>query len=339
MEMKWEELVQKAAIDSLDQDIKGVFAEGLHKTVLHGEASYDEQQVELLGDRILCLPHEGIALLFGEYFFHLGFEGCKKLFDIENARGKIRYYKDLINLSHYHKYCSTFSDSALTEACTVAMESYMSAENDVRQNEETEPMERTTVRHELGTKPGTAYMSASPNETHIIKARHKLRFRYICRTALIAILMMVLLFSTFMVVNAEFRTRIVSWFVETYEDNSLFMTVGETEHVDLHGYSFSYIPEGAKLTDSFDSSGIVNYKYEIGESDYVMIYITQSGTSIFSNTEGTEVKPIKVNGYSGFWFEKELMGNIVFEREGTQFLVCGTVGKDELIKIASGITE
>ena len=46
-----------------------------------------------------------------------------------------------------------------------------------------------------------------------------------------------------------------------------------------------------------------------------------------------------MNGYSGFWFEQESMVSVIFEREGVQFLFCCTIGKDEFLKIASGIIE
>ena len=85
--------------------------------------------------------------------------------------------------------------------------------------------------------------------------------------------------------------------------------------------------------------GIVLYEYAINEAESFEIMITQSDNRVYFDTENTKIEPFDKGGVTGYFFQKDGMSYICFERDGCFFSVYGSIDTDELVKIAAGITK
>lgn len=148
-----------------------------------------------------------------------------------------------------------------------------------------------------------------------------------------------------MVANAQFRERVISWVIETFEKYSIFELHGDEldEPQDLTEYQAGYLPDGAILQDTTKQPntepGIVLYKYAINEAESFEIMITQSDNLVYFDTENTKIEPFDKGGVTGYFFQKDGMSYICFERDGCFFSVYGSIDTDELAKIAASITK
>ena len=85
--------------------------------------------------------------------------------------------------------------------------------------------------------------------------------------------------------------------------------------------------------------GIVLYEYAINEAESFEIMITQSDNRVYFDTENTKIEPFDKGGVTGYFFQKDGMSYICFERDGCFFSVYGSIDTDELAKIAASITK
>ncbi len=148
-----------------------------------------------------------------------------------------------------------------------------------------------------------------------------------------------------MVANAQFRERVISWVIETFEKYSIFELHGDEldEPQDLTEYQAGYLPDGAILQDTTKQPntepGIVLYEYAINEAESFEIMITQSDNRVYFDTENTKIEPFDKGGVTGYFFQKDGMSYICFERDSCFFSVYGSIDTDELVKIAASITK
>ena len=59
----------------------------------------------------------------------------------------------------------------------------------------------------------------------------------------------------------------------------------------------------------------------------------------YVDTENTKIEPFDKGGVTGYFFQKDGMSYICFERDGCFFSVYGSIDTDELAKIAASITK
>ena len=85
--------------------------------------------------------------------------------------------------------------------------------------------------------------------------------------------------------------------------------------------------------------GIVLYEYAINEAESFEIMITQSDNRVYFDTENTKIEPFDKGGVTGYFFQKDGMSYICFERDSCFFSVYGSIDTDELVKIAASITK
>ena len=93
MDMSWQALLQEAAATSIEKT-----ADTLAATENDNCACVDlrEQQIHELSKKILLLPHQGSVLLLSRYCFRLSPEETEMFFHLENAKGRFRFYKELL---------------------------------------------------------------------------------------------------------------------------------------------------------------------------------------------------------------------------------------------------
>lgn len=81
------------------------------------------------------------------------------------------------------------------------------------------------------------------------------------------------------------------------------------------------------------------YEYAIDDTAYFSIWLSQSDIRIYIDAENADVEPFDKDGITGYFFKKEDLNYVCFERDGCSFSVYGLLDMDELIKIAAGITK
>ena len=65
---------------------------------------------------------------------------------------------------------------------------------------------------------------------------------------------------------------------------------------------------------------------------------THLDTRIYADAENTEIESFDKDGVIGYYFKKDDLNYICYERDGDFFSIYGSIDMDELIKIAAGIT-
>lgn len=309
MDMNWQAMLREAADASFEKNIESLAAAD------NDACSYvdlPKAKIQELSEKILRLPHQGIVLLFSRYCFRLSPKETEKFFQLENAKGRFRFYRELLSSNMGFSSAQVISDDSLNQACRIAMKTYL--------------------RMELKEDP--AANSAGKRRTHIA-------FRRFGKAVAVAAITITLLFSTAMVANAQFREKVIAWVVETFEKYSIFELQSDGENIqpDLQSYKPTYIPDGAELQNTVEVPEFISYKYEIGGSDYFIIQLSQSDIRIYVDAENADIEPLNKDGVTGYYFKKDGLNYVCFERDGCSFSVYGSLNTDELIKIAAGIAK
>ena len=312
MDMSWQAMLHDAAAVSFERNAESLATE--NRTRSYVDLSY--AQIQTLSEKILSLPHEGIVLLLSRFCFHLSPEEAENFFQLKNAKGRFRFYQELLSSCMGVNTEQMISDDAFGSACHIALKEYL--------------------HNEL--EAGTDDKTAGNSRTHIV-------FRKVWKTVAVAAITLTLLFSTVMVANAQFRERVISWVIETFEKYSIFELHGDEldEPQDLTEYQAGYLPDGAILKNTTElpgePSGFLLYEYAIGKSENFSIVVSQSDSRIYLDTENAKIEPFDKDGVTGYFFQKDGMSYICFERDGCFFSVYGSIDTDELVKIAASITK
>ena len=312
MDMSWQAMFHDAAAVSFERNAESLATE--NRTRSYVDLSY--AQIQTLSEKILSLPHEGIVLLLSRFCFHLSPEEAENFFQLKNAKGRFRFYQELLSSCMGVNTEQMISDDAFGSACHIALKEYLHNELEADTDDKT----------------------AGNSRTHIV-------FRKVWKTVAVAAITLTLLFSTVMVANAQFRERVISWVIETFEKYSIFELHGDEldEPQDLTEYQAGYLPDGAILKNTTElpgePSGFLLYEYAIGKSENFSIVVSQSDSRIYLDTENAKIEPFDKDGVTGYFFQKDGMSYICFERDGCFFSVYGSIDTDELVKIAASITK
>lgn len=312
MDMSWQAMLHDAAAVSFERNAESLATE--NRTRSYVDLSY--AQIQTLSEKILSLPHEGIVLLLSRFCFHLSPEEAENFFQLKNAKGRFRFYQELLSSCMGVNTEQMISDDAFGSACHIALKEYLHNELEADTDDKT----------------------AGNSRTHIV-------FRKVWKTVAVAAITLTLLFSTVMVANAQFRERVISWVIETFEKYSIFELHGDEldEPQDLTEYQAGYLPDGAILKNTTElpgePSGFLLYEYAIGKSENFSIVVSQSDSRIYLDTENAKIEPFDKDGVTGYFFQKDGMSYICFERDGCFFSVYGSIDTDELVNIAASITK
>lgn len=190
MDMNWQAMLHEAANASFEKDIE---VRSAADDDAYSCIDLPKAKLRELSEKILHLPHQGIILLFSRYCFRLSPQETEKFFQMKNAKGRFRFYRELLSSSMDLSSEQVISDDSLNHACKIAMKDYL--------------------RTEL--KEDAAVSSAGKSRTNIV-------FRRFGKAVAVAAITMTLLFSTAMVANAQFREKVITWVVETFEKYSSF---------------------------------------------------------------------------------------------------------------------
>lgn len=309
MDMNWQAMLHEAANASFEKDIE---VRSAADDDAYSCIDLPKAKLRELSEKILHLPHQGIILLFSRYCFRLSPQETEKFFQMKNAKGRFRFYRELLSSSMDLSSEQVISDDSLNQACRIAMKTYL--------------------RMELKEDP--AANSAGKRRTHIA-------FRRLGKAVAAAAITITLLFSTAMVANAQFREKVIAWVVETFEKYSSFelQSDGANTQPDLQSYKPTYLPDGAELQNTVELPEFYGYEYAIDDTAYFSIWLSQSDIRIYIDAENADVEPFDKDGIAGYFFKKEDLNYVCFERDACSFSVYGSLDMDELIKIAAGIAK
>lgn len=142
-----------------------------------------------------------------------------------------------------------------------------------------------------------------------------------------------------MVANAEFRERVISWVIEAFEKYSVFeLKRNDIPTIqELQKYKLFYIPEGFQLGDTIEQPSLILYQYSGASHHTLSILMSLSDTRIYIDTEGIDLEKLDLGDTYAYYFEKDDVHHIIFERDGYYFTVYGTISKSELLKVSGGI--
>ena len=307
MDMTWKSMLHEAAAASFEKDIKSFAVDSISYSCV----DLPQARIRELSEKVLLLPHQGIVLMFSRYCFRLSSEEAEMFFHLKNAKGQFRFYSELLSSCMGLAENQMISDASFSKACKAALKNYLRAE--LKEG----IFDKTYKRSKLSVPP-----------------------RKIGKAVAVAVITLTLLFSTCMVANAQFREKVIAWVIETFEKYSVFelRSDGETERSDLHSYKPTYLPEGAELMETIEQTVFIGYKYIIGGSESFSIWIGQTDIRIYTDAENSDIEPLDRDGVTGYFFRKDDLKYMCFERDGCFFSVYGSLDMEELIKIAAGIT-
>lgn len=307
MDMTWKSMLHEAAAASFEKDIKSFAVDSISYSCV----DLPQARIRELSDKILLLPHQGIVLMFSRYCFRLSSEEAEMFFHLKNAKGQFRFYSELLSSCMGLAENQMISDASFSKACKAALKNYLRAE--LKEG----IFDKTYKRSKLSVP-----------------------LRKIGKAVAVAVITLTLLFSTCMVANAQFREKVIAWVIETFEKYSVFelRSDGETERSDLHSYKPTYLPEGAELMETIEQTVFIGYKYIIGGSESFSIWIGQTNIRIYTDAENADIEPLDRDGVTGYFFRKDDLKYMCFERDGCFFSVYGSLDMEKLIKIAAGIT-
>ena len=113
MDMNWQAMLHEAADASFEKNIESL------ATADNDACSYADlpkAKIQELSEKILYLPHQGIVLLFSRYCFRLSPKEAEKFFQLENAKGRFRFYRELLSSNMGFSSAQVISDDSLNQA-------------------------------------------------------------------------------------------------------------------------------------------------------------------------------------------------------------------------------
>ena len=114
MDMNWQTMLHEAANASFEKDIE---VRSAADNDAYSCVDLPKAKIRELSEKILHLPHQGIVLLFSRYCFRLSPQETEKFFQMKNAKGRFRFYRELLSTSMGLSSEQVISDASLNRAC------------------------------------------------------------------------------------------------------------------------------------------------------------------------------------------------------------------------------
>ncbi len=142
-------------------------------------------------------------------------------------------------------------------------------------------------------------------------------------------------------VRAAVRNVIVEWF-DKYTHFSFAVTdtdMGDFENIE--DVKIGYVPDGYELINT-DTIGCISYTYSLNHSDenmYIVDIFENGTTDLFPDNERSQYTKTQINGHEAWiiYDDEDGSGSLIFVGAKISVLICGSLPKNELIKIAESI--
>lgn len=189
-------------------------------------------------------------------------------------------------------------------------------------------------------------------DSHLRKAKHKrsiLRFSNMINRAAVAMLAIIIIFSTAMVTIQEFRIHVFNFLINIESKYTSYRLSGSDENEQNKGmlavnwtnaYVPTYAPEGYELTSvsSSDSLKKIIFTNKKNQALFVIYCNYNSSSSIAVDTENASlVKKIKINGEDGTLSVKDTLVTVAWKIDDHLLTVQGQLSTDEAIKLAENV--
>ncbi len=267
-------------------------------------------QIQKLSEKVLLLPPQGIFILFSKYCFRFTPAETELFYHIEQAKALLLYYQNLLSFVIGIRGRRSISDSSFRDACKIALKQYLDQE-----------------------------LYTDEHQPVLLESKTRTVFRRIAQKIAIVAIIAIMSFSTMMVANAEFRERVISWVIETFEKYSIFELKSDDAPTvqELQKYKPHYIPEKFQLFNTVEQPSLILYEYSGANNDTLNILMSLSDMRIYIDTEGIDLERLDLGASFAYYFEKDNIQHVIFEWDGYYFIVYGTVSKSELIKVAENV--
>lgn len=307
MRGNFEELLELAAIASFDKEIQNKTNRFEHNYI---KVNLEKKQQNELFEKILLLPPKGMFVLFSQFCFHFKPSETETFLQIENVKGYLIYYEKLLSDIMGLEEGQLISNESMKCACKTALNEYIKKE-----------------------------FYADDGRIILHQPRKKVGIKNLAKKVAVAAIIATMSFSTMMVTNAEFRERVISWAIETFEKYSIFeLQNNETKTVeDLQKYVPSYIPDGFQLDNTITQPSLIFLEYSNENLDFINILMCMSDTRVYTDTEGIHIEELAMFGSTAYYYNKDGVENLIFDKDGFHFEVYGSINKNDLIRVAEGI--
>ena len=157
-----------------------------------------------------------------------------------------------------------------------------------------------------------------------------------------AVLVIFILANSFLIVTVEaYRTRVFNIITTIY--NTFTSIITEADDVPLNeAPEFtvpSYVPDGFEIINDINTG--VTRKIDYKNEDRILVYKQSiiTGSEIRIDTEGTEIKEIKVgNNIINYVFNKGMYNAYWFDSEYS-YIITGEISFEELLKAIEGVIQ
>ena len=281
--------------------------------------TFDTQQEQELIRQIALLPEDGKQALFGKYCFRIAYADLEEALLVRDAERKAALSEALLHSVLGIPEDKRIDDAVMRKCCDAALAEY------IAQTEE----EANRLHEE---RP----------DAEKRKLRRKSRFRRMLRAAGAAAAVVAACLAVTFTASADFRARVLNWFIEDHVEYSEFRTESDAEVTidDLMQYEPTYIPERFTFWEKFSGEEwpLVTFDY-VDPDDYILSILLQlPGEDIMMDTEDFAVEQITWNGEDAYlYLSEEKGGRFVFTLDGFPVYIAGPLTRDEMLDIARGI--
>ena len=276
------------------------------------ERDLPDDGIRILCQQILALSDTGKELFFGRYCYRMSDDAMQTIFGTTFPAGRLQYYKSILSSAHNMNEGERISERSYQRASEMALD------------QEVERIEK---------EANTQRILTFPNEPKRI-------IRVLMKGVAAALIILSLGFMTAMTVNAEFRERVVNWFIETFSEYSKVQTSSGQDITteDLRSYEPTYIPERYAHMDTVESDNEITYLYEDDEGSILYISFVLPGVEVGINTENIEIQEMEFRGEEAYMaFDDENRGTFAFVLDGIPVFIGGQMSEEDAMAIANGI--
>jgi len=277
-----------------------------------------------LGQRILALPDDDIAILFFHYSFGISYDDISDILELDTVKGKLRYIEQVLSSGMGLSGGWGISKDSMCRACKIALDEYTKAEGP-----DVIPIySRQFIRkmRELG----------------VVRTSSSIYVKMLQKVAIILVILGIS-FGAALGVYAEFRERVFRWFTETFPQFSEFilasdLTDAETSFGELLRYRPEFIPDGYFLDFVFELHPSVYFNYVNSDGEMLTIIGRLPDISpIALNTESAEVEITSFRGEDAFFWTLDGISHYVFILDGYHFSIIGRIEKESIVQIAESL--
>ena len=284
-----------------------------------------KEHISILAKKIGLLPFEYRSILFFRYCFNSTPSETDKILKTENSKSKLYYIQKMLsNLMGIQN--SLIDNNSMGEACKLALPDEMKDYDNIG------ALHKPVYSKSFIKKLKEINISQSNNNIYLS----------IAKKAAIFILIFIMSLSTVLVFNTEARTKLFDWIIEKLPEFSIFTSQNANEDdgpVDLTSFKIKYIPTGFKLSDTHEMRNALVYNYLSEDNRILTIKLSLIGSKSYYDTENAVIEEFIFKGSQAYIWQTDSRTHLLWNQDGIDLNVTGSLSKDEIIKIAEKISK